>query len=180
MKTWNITTLTIVPGKNFILHLHYHMFVFTPFPHCFMFLVFYFFFSGPWTTSQDGHHSLWVSLYIYSSMSHHFPNKVDDKAHPSSPELCPVGGVPVTTVFQGHPRVEQKSLHKLCTNFFLSITWDPCTTGMSNRFKWEARVQQWWITWQSALWPLSCLIPPVPLLSHNKLLASLNRMLLDA
>lgn len=92
-----------------------------------------------------------MSLSIYYSMSHHFPNKVGDKAHPSSPKLCPVGGVPVTTVFSGHPRVEQKSLHMLCTNFVLSVTGGPCTIGMSNRFKWEAWEQTWWITWQSAL-----------------------------
>lgn len=93
--------------------------------------VYSFILSGPRTTSQDSHHSLWVS--IYSSLSHHFPNKVGDKAHPSSPKLCPVGGVPITTVFPGHPWVEQKSLHTLCTNFVLSVTGGPCTTGMSNR-----------------------------------------------
>lgn len=77
-----------------------------------------------------------MSLCIYSSTSHHFPNKVGDKAHSSSPVLCPVGGVPVTTVFPGHLQVEQKSLHKLCTNLS-SVTGDPCTqvwaTGLNEK-----------------------------------------------
>lgn len=102
------------------------MFVFMPLPRCFMCLVFYsFILSGPWTTSQDSHHSLWVSVYIH--LRHIISQTKWVIRHIHHPQCsAPWEEFLLPQYFQ----VTSKLSRSLYTNYaqtFSSVSGDPCT-----------------------------------------------------
>lgn len=72
----NLLWVLLERSSHFI---HSHRFIYTPFPDSLVPNLLILLFLGPWTTSQESLHSLWV--YRYPHLSYHFLYKVDDQVH---------------------------------------------------------------------------------------------------